>query len=34
MLLSVVGRDFVEELELKLVLDAQVGKFDMENNTN
>ena len=32
--LSLSGRDFVKELELKLVLDAQVDKYDVKNNTS
>lgn len=32
--LSVSERDFVKELELKLVLDARVVKFDVKNNTS
>ena len=32
--LSVRERDFVKELELKLVLDARIVKFDVKNNTS
>lgn len=32
--LSVSERNFVKELELKLVLDAWIVKFDVKNNTS